>query len=64
MVEFGKRILFIGYGAVAQCTLPILMKHMKVSPKNITVMDFEDRRKVLAPWTKKGVQFARTWRRC
>jgi homospermidine synthase len=57
MVEFGKRILFVGYGAVAQCTLPILMKHMKVSPKNVTVMDFEDRRKVLAPWTKKGVAF-------
>ncbi|HQR29453.1 MAG TPA: saccharopine dehydrogenase C-terminal domain-containing protein [Anaeromyxobacteraceae bacterium] len=57
MVEFGKRILFVGYGAVAQCTLPILMKHMKVSPKNVTVMDFEDRRKVLAPWTKKGVKF-------
>ncbi len=57
MVEFGKRILFIGYGAVAQCTLPILMKHMKVAPKNVTVMDFEDRRKVLAPWTKKGVAF-------
>ncbi len=57
MVEFGKRILFVGYGAVAQCTLPILMKHMKVSPKNVTVMDFEDRRAVLAPWTKKGVQF-------
>jgi len=57
MVEFGKRILFVGYGAVAQCTLPILMKQMKVSPKNITVMDFEDRRKVLAPWMRKGVQF-------
>jgi homospermidine synthase len=57
MVEFGKRILFIGYGAVAQCTLPILMKHMKVAPKNVTVMDFEDRRKVLAPWMKKGVAF-------
>jgi homospermidine synthase len=57
MVEFGKRILFVGYGAVAQCTLPILMKHMKVAPKNVTVMDFEDRRKVLAPWTKKGVAF-------
>jgi homospermidine synthase len=57
MVEFGKRILFVGYGAVAQCTLPILMKHVKVSPKNVTVMDFEDRREALAPWLKKGVQF-------
>jgi homospermidine synthase len=59
MVQFGKRILFVGYGAVAQCTLPILMKHMKVSPKNVTVMDFEDRRKVLAPWLKKGVKFVK-----
>jgi homospermidine synthase len=57
MVEFGKRVLFVGYGAVAQCTLPILMKHMKVSPKNVTVMDFEDRREALAAWTRKGVRF-------
>ena len=57
MVEFGKRILFVGYGAVAQCTLPILFKHMKVSPKSVTVMDFEDRREALAPWTRKGVRF-------
>jgi homospermidine synthase len=57
MVEFGKRILFVGYGAVAQCTLPILMKHMKVSPKNVTVMDFEDRSEALAAWTRKGVRF-------
>ncbi|HEX9241792.1 MAG TPA: saccharopine dehydrogenase C-terminal domain-containing protein [Anaeromyxobacter sp.] len=59
MVEFGKRILFVGYGAVAQCTLPILMKHMKVKPSDVTVMDFEDKREVLAPWLKKGVRFLR-----
>jgi len=59
MIEFGKRILFVGYGAVAQCTLPILLKHVKVPPKNITVMDFEDRRKVLAPYLKRGVRFVR-----
>ncbi len=59
MLEFGKRIVFVGYGAVAQCTLPILVKHVKVSPKNITVIDFEDRREALAPWLKKGVCFLR-----
>jgi hypothetical protein len=26
---------------------------------HITVMDFEDRRAVLAPWLKRGVQFVR-----
>jgi homospermidine synthase len=59
MVEYGKRILFVGYGAVAQCTLPILMKHLKVKPEQITIMDFEDRREVLGPWLKKGVRFVR-----
>ncbi len=59
MIEFGKRILFVGYGAVAQCTLPILAKHLKVPQKNITVMDFEDRRAALGPWIKRGVRFVR-----
>ena len=59
MVSFGKKILFVGYGAVAQCTLPILEKLVKVPLKNITVMDFEDQREMLAPWIKKGVTFVR-----
>ena len=37
-----KKVLFLGFGAVAQCTLPIFLKHVHVPPKNITVMDFED----------------------
>lgn len=59
MIQFNKRILFVGYGAVAQCTLPILAKLLKVPLKNITVMDFEDQAKLLRPWTKKGVRFVR-----
>ena len=59
MTKFDKRILFVGYGAVAQCTLPIIEDLVDVPLKNITVMDFEDRRKELAPWIKKGVKFVR-----
>jgi homospermidine synthase len=59
MIDFGKRILFVGYGAVAQCTLPILMKHVRVPPKSVAVVDFEDRRGALAPWIKRGVRFSR-----
>ena len=59
MLEFQKKILLVGYGAVAQCALPILVKHIKVPARNITVMDFEDRRELLAPWLKRGVTFAR-----
>jgi len=57
MIEFGKKILFVGYGAVAECTLPILFKHIKVPAKNVTVMDFEDRSEKLRKWTSKGVKF-------
>jgi len=59
MKTFGKRILFVGYGAVAQCTLPILFKHLRVAGSQVTVMDFEDRRKLLGPWLKRGVKFVR-----
>ncbi len=30
MLEFNKRVLFVGFGAVARCTLPILVKHAGV----------------------------------
>jgi homospermidine synthase len=59
MLSFPKKILFVGYGAVAQCALPILLKHLQTPAKNVTVMDFEDRKAALAPWIKRGVKFAR-----
>ncbi len=59
MIEFKNKILFVGYGAVAECTLPILFKHLKVPAKNVTIMDFENRAAKLKPWTKKGVRFVR-----
>jgi homospermidine synthase len=59
MIKFGNRIVFVGYGAVAQCTLPILVKHLDVPCRSITVLDFEDRREILQPWLKRGVRFAR-----
>lgn len=59
MLAFDQRILFVGYGAVAQCTLPILLEHVAVLPSNITILDFEDRSEEVAQWTKKGVQFVK-----
>lgn len=47
----------IGYGAVAKCTLPILLKHVQVSHQNITIIDFIDKRRELKPWIKKGIRF-------
>jgi homospermidine synthase len=59
MLSFDQRILFVGFGAVARCTLPILLRHIRVPAKNVTVMDFEDRRTQLAPFLKKGVHFVK-----
>jgi homospermidine synthase len=59
LVDFNKRVLMVGYGSVAQCTLPILVKHLRVPLKNITVLDFEDQARLLEPFTSQGVRFVR-----
>jgi homospermidine synthase len=57
MLQFDKRVLFVGFGAVARCTLPILMKHVRVPPSRITIMDFEQNDAALKPWLEQGVKF-------
>ena len=59
MIYFKKRILFVGFGGVAECTLPILFKHIKVPAKNVTVMDFAEVKGKLKKWTAKGVHHVR-----
>lgn len=57
MIDFDKRVLFLGFGSVAQCALPIFVKHFRIPPQNITVMDFEDKGEELRPWTEQGIRF-------
>jgi len=57
MIDFQGRILFVGYGAVARCTLPILFKHLDLPAAHVTVMDFEAHGEKLADWTAKGVHW-------
>jgi len=59
MIEFSNKVVFVGYGAVAECTLPILFKHIKVPAKNVTVIDFESKEDKLKAWTSKGVTFVK-----
>mgnify|MGYP005837262605 CR=1 FL=1 len=54
---FKKKLLIIGFGAVGKCTLPILLKHIDIPYSNITIIDFEDKRKILKPWMEKGVKY-------
>ena len=59
MLTFSNRILFVGFGAVARCTLPILLRHINVNPKRITIMDFEPDEAALKPWIEQGLTFVR-----
>ena len=38
-VKFEDNIFQIGYGSVGQCILPLVLKHVDIDPKKITVMD-------------------------
>src|SRR4029453_16136929 len=57
MLTFSNRILFVGFGAVARCTLPILLRLVNVDPKRITIMDFAPDEAALRPWIERGATF-------
>jgi homospermidine synthase len=59
MLAFPNRILFVGFGAVARCTLPILVKHISLDPKKVTIMDFEPNEAALKPWIEQKMTFVR-----
>ena len=40
MAKFDGKLLVIGLGGVARCTVPLLLKHFEMDPKNMTVIDF------------------------
>ena len=59
MVAFANRVLLVGFGAVARCTLPILVKHISIDPHRITIIEFDPNDAALEPWIEQGVNFVR-----
>ena len=59
MLTFSNKVLLVGFGAVARCTLPILVKHLSVDPKNVTILDFEPNDAALKPWIERGMTFVK-----
>ena len=57
MLKFNNKVLVVGYGSVARSALPVLLKHVDVPYKNITIIDFIDKREELKPWIKKGIKY-------
>lgn len=57
MITFDKKILILGCGAVAQCTLPLLLKLIATNPRNITIMDFVDNRSRIKKFLDQGITY-------
>ena len=55
--KFDGRILFIGYGSVTRCTLPLIERHFDMPLSHVTVIDAEDRSVEIAPFVAKGVNY-------
>jgi homospermidine synthase len=56
-VKFNGRILIIGCGSVSQCAIPLVVRHVDVDPKNVTIMDFVDNKKRVQDSLAKGVNY-------
>ena len=37
--KFDRKVLIIGYGSVAQCTLPVFLNALDVPLPNVTIID-------------------------
>ncbi|MGA2033351.1 MAG: saccharopine dehydrogenase C-terminal domain-containing protein [Thermoguttaceae bacterium] len=59
MLRFHGKVLFIGFGAVARCALPVFVQRICVPLDQITVLEFEDVAGQLKSWTERGVRFVR-----
>ena len=51
------RVLVLGCGSVAQCTVPLLVRDLKIPPASITIVDFVDNRARVADELALGVRY-------
>jgi homospermidine synthase len=55
--DFTGSVVFFGFGGVAECTLPVLIRHLNLDFHKVTVIDMLDKSEVIKNWTDKGVTF-------
>lgn len=58
-IAFDRRILFLGCGAVTQCTLPLVLRHLDMPADRITVLEMKDNRATIAEALKAGVKYVK-----
>jgi homospermidine synthase len=55
--SFGAGVLVLGCGAVSQCLLPLLWRHMDMDFTRLVVMDFEDKRASISDMLAAGARY-------
>ena len=55
--KFNGRILFIGYGSVSRCTLPLIERHFDIPLSRVAIVDAEDRSADVGEYVAKGVSY-------
>ncbi len=56
-LRFDGKLLVLGCGSVAQCTIPLLLRHLEMPAERVTVMDMRDNRELIASSLSRGVKF-------
>lgn len=56
-IPFNGRVLVLGCGGVAQCLLPVLLKHLEMPAERIVVIDMVDNRAAIRPCLDQGVRY-------
>ena len=57
VIPFKKNIVFFGFGCVAECVMPVLLRHIKIDMHKVTVIDALDKTEVMKNWIDQGVRF-------
>ncbi|MFZ9924706.1 MAG: saccharopine dehydrogenase NADP-binding domain-containing protein, partial [Ilumatobacteraceae bacterium] len=52
-----NRLLMLGCGSVAQATIPLLIRDVRLAPSSITVVDFVDNRNRISEAIAAGVNY-------
>ncbi len=58
-IKFPGRVLILGCGSVSQCVQPLLLKHLEMDFKKMTILDFEDKRKIIPDTLAAGATYVK-----
>ncbi len=56
-ITFNQNVIMLGYGAVAQTVLPLLIEHLQLQPQQIIIIDAIDNKSVISSLIQQGLHY-------